>query len=308
MNIHSPLILQGKKHATGPQLVMFALLVLPFLGTVYALFDAQKNGVSWFFPVLAFVMYAYTGLGITVGFHRLFTHESFTATKALRWFLGVGGLMALQGTIATWCGKHHTHHTQSDKPGKDPHTPYEYGYSWSGLWKGFWHAHFGWLLLDKPMEPNATHSRLRGDHLIATLDRQVWFWIVMSFALPTLAGLVYTRTLEGAWLGLLWGGAVRLFVVQHVTWSVNSVCHMWGRRPFKTRDWSRDNWIVAYLGFGEGNHNGHHAFMRSPCHNIDRPWLDISYVCIRFFEAVGLASGSRENLPPPETVEKLRIE
>jgi stearoyl-CoA desaturase (delta-9 desaturase) len=287
---------------------MFALLVLPFLGTIYAFFDAQENGISWFFPVLAFVMYAYTGLGITVGFHRLFTHESFTATKGLRWFLGVGGLMALQGTIATWCGKHHTHHSQSDKPGKDPHTPYEYGYSWSGLWKGFWHAHFGWLLLDQPVEPNATYSRLRGDHLIATLDRHVWFWVVMSFALPTLAGLVYTRTLEGAWLGLLWGGAVRLFVVQHVTWSVNSVCHMWGRRPFKTRDWSRDNWIVAYLGFGEGNHNGHHAFMRSPCHNIDRPWLDISYICIRFFEAVGLASGSRENLPPPETVEKMRIE
>jgi stearoyl-CoA desaturase (delta-9 desaturase) len=292
----------------GTQLIMYALLVLPFLGTLYALWDATHNGVPQFFLWLAFAFYLWTGLGITVGFHRLFTHQSFTATPGLRCLLGIGGLMALQGTIATWCGQHHTHHSQSDKPGKDPHTPYEYGYSWSRLWKGFWHAHFGWLLYNRPMEPNSTYSRLHEDSLVATLDRQVWFWVVMSFVLPMLAGAVYTHTVEGAWLGLLWGGAVRLFVVQHVTWSVNSVCHLWGWRPFKTRDWSRDNWMVGFLGFGEGFHNGHHAFMRSPCHNIERPWLDISYLCIRLLEAVGLASGSQANIPSPEMVEKMRID
>lgn len=294
------------KRSVGGQTAMYALLVLPALGTVAAVWHAMTQGVTLFFPILAFVLYAVTGLGITVGYHRLFTHESFETHPWVAAGLGVLGHMAIQGPLYIWCAKHKTHHMKSDLPGEDPHTPLEYG----GGARGFWHAHFAWLLYDQPVEENDVWKRLREDPVVRWLDDNALLWVVLSFALPTALGYAYTTSWEGALLGLLWGGGVRLFVVQHATWLVNSATHVLGKRRFgskniKLNDESRDNWFVALVAFGEGWHNFHHVFMYSAVHGYDRPWFDVSYLVIRMLAVLGLAWSIR--VPKPRTVNAYRI-
>lgn len=301
-----PRVPPWKKRSVGGQTAMYVLLVLPALGTLVAVWLALRNGIDPFFPIMTFVLYALTGLGITVGYHRHFTHESFQTHQWIRAVLGVFGHMAIQGPASIWCAKHYTHHTKSDKPGLDPHTPLECG----GGIRGFWHAHFGWLLYDQPVEHNDVWNRLRDDPVVRWLDDHALLWVVLSFVLPTVLGYAYTNTWEGALLGLLWGGGVRLFVVQHATWLVNSATHVWGKRRFgsknkKLNDESRDNWFVALVAFGEGWHNFHHVFMKSAVHGYDHPWLDPSYVVIRTLKACGLAWSVW--VPTPATVDPYRI-
>jgi stearoyl-CoA desaturase (delta-9 desaturase) len=285
---------------------MYSLLVLPALATVVAVWHAIIAGIDPFFPALAFVLYVATGLGITVGYHRHFTHLSFETYQWVRALLGVCGQMAVQGGILVWCAKHGTHHKKSDVRGEDPHTPLEFG----GGWRGFWHAHFGWLLYDQPLEKNDVWERLHDDPLVVWLDSHTLAWVVLSFLVPTVLGYMYTGTAEGALLGLLWGGGVRLFMVQHATWLVNSATHVWGTKRFgfkdeNRNDESRDNWFVAFVTFGEGWHKFHHIFMKSAVHGYDRPWFDPSYLVIRTLEFMGLAWNVY--VPTPKVVDRYRL-
>ena len=210
--------------------------------------------------------YVLTGLGTTVGFHRLFTHRSFETTKTVRATFAILGSMTLQGPVTQWVTDHRKHHALSDQEG-DPHSPHA-GFApnaWGAV-KGFFHAHMGWLFHLKGMERGERYGKdLYDDTLIRRIDRMYFVWVVLTFAIPFAIGYAVGGA---SWkLGLevlIWGGLIRIFAYQHATFSVNSICHMFGRRSYRSRDESRNNWVVAALTFGEGWHNNHHAFPARP--------------------------------------------
>ena len=236
-------------------------------------------------------LYVLTGLGTTVGFHRLFTHRSFETTKTVRATFAILGSMTLQGPVTQWVTDHRKHHALSDEDG-DPHSPHA-GFApnvWGAL-KGFFHAHMGWLFHLKGMERGEHYGKdLYDDRLIRRIDRMYFVWVVLTFAIPFAIGYAVGGA---SWkLGLevlVWGGLIRIFAYQHATFSVNSICHMFGRRTYRSRDESRNNWVVAALTFGEGWHNNHHAFPASARHGLDRLQLDIAWITIRTLEKLGLA-------------------
>ncbi|MBU3668736.1 MAG: acyl-CoA desaturase [Candidatus Taylorbacteria bacterium] len=267
---------------------VLAVIIVPFVGFLYACLTLWQHGyLEWFYIILALVFYVLTGLGITVGFHRLFTHESFVANPSIRFLLAVLGSMAFQGSIIDWCTRHADHHQASDKP-RDPHSPWKYGVSFWNLLKGVLHAQFMWLLkVGKPPE-NKCYKRLISDPIVSLVDSTTWFWMLTSAFLPAVLGHLYDPE-HGFLKGFLWGSCARLFLLQHVTWAINSYCHIWGKRRFRSGDLSTDSYVFGILAFGEGFHNGHHAFPRSALHGIDTPWLDLSYAVIRALKRAGLA-------------------
>ncbi len=233
-------------------------------------------------------MYLLTALGVTVGYHRLFTHKSFSAPAWVRAVFAALGSMAVEGPVNKWVAMHRCHHQHSDDH-SDPHSPHHHGSGVVGVLKGMWHAHCGWIFQGNPKDLERYNPDLRADRMMRWMSRLWPLWSIMGLVIPTvIAGLV-TMTWTGALLGFLWGGLVRILVVHHVTWSINSVCHIWGSRPFKSHDESRNNAIFGVLGLGEGWHNNHHAFPTSARHGL-RWWeIDISYLVIRGLEKVGLA-------------------
>jgi stearoyl-CoA desaturase (delta-9 desaturase) len=254
-------------------------------------------------------MFMLTGLGITVGYHRLFTHRSFRAPSVVRYTLAALGSMAVQGPVIEWCGAHRRHHQHSDTE-DDPHSPHmhpdgTWGEGWIATIKGAYHAHIGWLLRGR-MKALGKYTRdLREDPALAAADRHFVFWVIMGLIIPTVLGGLMTMSWSGALLGFLWGGLVRVLFVHHVTWSVNSVCHLWGTQPFRSHDESRNNAIVGILGMGEGWHNNHHAFPTSAKHGL-RWWeFDFSYVVIKTLWLVGLARDVKK--PDRERMEAKRV-
>jgi stearoyl-CoA desaturase (delta-9 desaturase) len=237
---------------------------------------------------LLVVMYALTGLGVTVGYHRLFTHRAFETSRWLRATFAVLGSMAVQGPVIRWVADHRKHHAFSDREG-DPHSPHHgHAPGLLGGLAGLWHAHVGWLLeSDHQAEPKYARDLLE-DPVLRRLDRLFVPLGLLGLALPFLAGYGLTGSLEGGLTGLLWGGLVRLFLVHHVTWSVNSVCHFFGRRRFPTRDQSRNVFWLALPSLGEAWHHNHHAFPSSATHGL-RWWeVDPSALVIRLLERAGL--------------------
>ena len=233
-------------------------------------------------------MYMATGFGITIGYHRLFAHRAFEAARPLKFLLAVLGSMAVQGELIKWAAVHRRHHQHSDQP-DDPHSPYHYGGGVRGVLAGFWHAHVGWILkADYPNLKKYTKD-LQADNIIRVVSGLFGVWVFLGLLIPAVLGGLITGTWTGAFLGLLWGGFVRIFLVHHVTWSINSVCHLWGTRPYDRGDYSRNNLLFGVLGLGEGWHNNHHAFPSSARHGL-RWWeLDVSYIVIRALELIGLA-------------------
>jgi stearoyl-CoA desaturase (delta-9 desaturase) len=212
--------------------------------------------------------YVLTQMGVTIGYHRFLTHRGFKAPTWLKaTFLVLGG-MALEGPAITWASTHLEHHAHSDKEG-DPHSPLD----------GLFHAHVGWMIDGFRHNVNKYGYWLLEDKMVVWISNRFWFWTVLTFAIPFAIG---------GWSGLLWGGVVRVFLVHHVTWSVNSVCHVFGARPFVTGDESTNNWLVGLLAGGEGWHNNHHAFQRSAFHGLYWWQFDFSGMVIRGLEALGL--------------------
>jgi stearoyl-CoA desaturase (delta-9 desaturase) len=233
-------------------------------------------------------MYALTALGVTVGFHRLFTHRSFETTRPVKFIFAVLGSMALEGPVLKWVAMHRRHHQHSDGEG-DPHSPHHHGEGLRGLLAGAWHAHVGWIFDPDPADLPRYAGDLARDGVVRSVSRTWVLWSAIGLVLPAVLGGLITWSWRGALLGFIWGGLARVFLVHHVTWSINSVCHLWGTRPFKSRDESRNNFLFGVVGMGEGWHNNHHAFPTSARHGL-RWWeLDLSYWVIRGLAAAGLA-------------------
>lgn len=285
------------------RVVNLLAVVLPFAGLIAAvvlLWGAAFNGV---YLVLLLAMYAATGLGVTVGFHRLFTHRSFKTPRVVELILAALGSMAAEGPLLEWAAVHRRHHQHSDECG-DPHSPHVHGRGLRAMARGLWHSHMGWLFSTRSRDFARYVEDLRRDPLIRRASNLFPFWVLLGLAIPAAIGGVWTGSWSGALLGLLWGGLVRVFLVHHLTWSVNSVCHIWGSRPFRSHDQSRNNPILGVLAFGEGWHNNHHAFPTSARHGL-RWWeVDTSYLVIRVLALVGLARDVRT--PSPERVELKR--
>lgn len=281
-------------------IINLTAMILPFVGLIAAMFLMWGWGFSWTALALFLGMYIATAFGITVGFHRLFTHRSFDAPAPVQAVLGILGCMAAEGSILSWVAMHRRHHQHSDHEG-DPHSPKLHGDTVMGTLQGLYHAHMGWILKPNPTDLPRYVGDLKKSKLVTTISALFPFWILLGFALPTLIGGLVTMTWSGALLGFVWGGLVRIFFVHHVTWSVNSICHIWGTRPFKTTDDSRNNAVFGILAMGEGWHNNHHAFPTSAKHGL-RWWeFDISYLLIRGMALVGLAWNIK--VPAPERIE-----
>jgi stearoyl-CoA desaturase (delta-9 desaturase) len=252
---------------------------------------------GWFSAVdlaLFVAFYGITGFGITVGFHRYFTHQSFRTRRPIAWLLGVMGSMALQGPLIWWVATHRVHHQHSDDP-QDPHSPHfprTSDSSWASL-KGFLHAHLGWVLEPSTQDLSAQGRDLLADPVCLNVHKWFPFWGLFGLLCPGLIGGLVTHSWWGAASGFLWGGAVRLFMVHHVTWSINSICHLWGTRDYESRDQSRNNLVVGLLALGEGWHNNHHAFPASARHGLEWWQLDVSWILIRTLALLGLASNVR---------------
>ncbi|GGI07924.1 acyl-CoA desaturase [Egicoccus halophilus] len=268
---------------------MSVAVVLPLAGVAAALWWGWGRGVSGVDVGLLLGFYFFTGLGITVGFHRLFTHQSFRVPQWVRVLFAVAGSMAIQGAVIDWVATHRRHHAYSDRPG-DPHSPHvAAGDGLRGMLKGLWFAHTGWMLGPEKTVQQAWAPDLLKDRAIVRVSRAFPWLILASFALPALLGGLLTMSFAGALTGFLWGGLVRVFLLHHVTWSINSICHVFGTRPWAAHDESRNNPVMALIGFGEGWHNGHHAFPASARHGL-RWWeFDISWVVIRGMQKLRLA-------------------
>lgn len=247
---------------------ILAVVLIPPVATIYAIVQLWQRYVTALDLALFIVMYLVSGFGVTIGFHRLLTHRSFETKPVIRGLLLIFGSMALQGNPITWASTHIEHHAHSDTD-DDPHSPLA----------GLWHAHIGWSFGYRP-QLDRYGTWLLKDPLVVWVDRYWLLWVALGLVIPFVLG---------GWTGLLWGGLVRLFFVHHSTWSVNSICHTFGARPFATRDASRNNWWVGFLALGEGWHNNHHAFPRSAFHGLTWWQYDLSAYCIRGLEAVGLA-------------------
>jgi|GEM_PF-123466 len=236
------------------------------------------------------VMYLFCGLGITIGFHRLFSHRGFKTTRPVTATLAILGSMTLQGPLTQWVTDHRKHHALSDREG-DPHSPhFGYGGGFRGVVRGLWHAQVGWLLTTKGLERGERYGKdLYADPMIRWIDRLYMAWLVLSLGIPFLVG--YLAGGFSVALGLqcfVWAGLLRVFVFDHATWSVNSICHMYGRRDFETMDESRNFWPLALPVFGEAWHNNHHAFPGSARHGLRTHQVDVSWMIIRGMEKVGM--------------------
>jgi stearoyl-CoA desaturase (delta-9 desaturase) len=270
------------------RLVNLVTIVMPFLGLLVAVFLLWGWGLTWVELTLFACMYIVTGIGTTVGYHRLFTHRSFETHPVVQCILGVLGSMALQGPLIWWVALHRRHHQHSDRHG-DPHSPHQPGRGVLGVLYGLWYAHVGWIF--RSGQVNLAHyvKDLRQSALLRAINLLFPVWVVIGLLLPTVLGWLIQGGWQGALLGLIWGGLVRMFFVQHVTWSVNSVCHLWGTQPYRSGDHSRNNLVVGILSLGEGWHNNHHAFPTSARHGLRWWQLDLSYWVICALALVGLA-------------------
>jgi stearoyl-CoA desaturase (delta-9 desaturase) len=255
--------------------------------------------------ILAVVLYAVTGHGITIGFHRLFTHRSFTPNRALKIALAVTGSMAVEGSVIGWVAGHRRHHRFSDKPG-DPHSPHRYGAGIGRQLRGLAYAHVGWLFADDPTCSARYAPDLEADRDLVRVSRLFPALAALSFALPFGLGWALSGTLGGALGALLWAGVVRMFLLHHVTWSINSVCHMFGSRPFRTKDRSTNVAPLAVLTMGESWHNLHHAYPQSARHGVLPGQRDSSAALIRLFERAGWATDV--HWPDPARVAGLLVE
>jgi stearoyl-CoA desaturase (delta-9 desaturase) len=255
-------------NAPARMLMLFYVLG-PLIALVVAIVRLWNRWVTPTDLALLISLYYLTGFGVTVGYHRLLTHRSFEAHPIVRFVFLALGSMATQGSAVRWASIHIQHHAQADKD-DDPHSPTS----------GLLHAHLGWLLDGFPARPSVYGPWLLQDRMAMFFDRTFGLWVLVGAIIPFAIG---------GWTGLLWGFGVRIFLVQHITWSVNSLCHTFGNRAFPTRDRSTNNWLVSLLANGEGWHNNHHAFPRSAFHGLTWWQVDTSAYLIRLLERLGLA-------------------
>ena len=292
----------GGRRTAFQHTMIYVFVGLPMVALVAAVPLAWGWGVGWHDLVLLAVFYTLAVLGVTVGYHRHFTHQAFKAKPWLRVALAIAGSLAVQGNVFNWVADHRRHHAFSDKEG-DPHSPWAFGTSPAAVAKGFLHAHMTWFF-DRD---ETNHARfipdLLADRALVRVARTFGVWVAVSLLLPAAIGALVTWSWQGAVTGFFWGGLVRLALSNHVTWSINSICHMVGERPFRSRDRSRNFWPLAILSMGESWHNLHHADPTCARHGVLRGQIDISARVIWIFERLGWAYDVR--WPTPRRLAKL---
>lgn len=302
-SIDPPDDLTRNKHSLGEHVAMFLAIFIPLAAVIVAPFIVWRWGFHWADLGLLLGMYILTVLGITVGFHRLFVHRSFETYAWMKVVWAVIGSLAVQGPLFRWVARHRSHHQHADTA-DDPHSPHYGGGGAFGVLKGFWHAHVGWLFAADPPALDRYIKDLTASRSLTLVSKLFPLWVALSLVIPAVSGGLITQSWGGVWTGLIWGGLVRIFLVHHVTWSVNSACHLWGRRPYQSQDESRNNLLFGILALGEGWHNTHHAFPTSARHGLRWWQLDISYWVIRAMEVMRLAWNVK--LPTPEAQAKGR--
>jgi stearoyl-CoA desaturase (delta-9 desaturase) len=284
--------------------VTLLAVIVPLIGIVAAGFLLWGYGFHWVELGLLVGMYLATAVGITVGYHRYFTHRSFATVSWIQYLLLILGSMAFQGPMLTWVAVHRRHHQHSDGE-DDPHSPHAYGPGISGVLRGLWHSHIGWLFKEPGFNIPSYVRDYEGRTGLRWCSDLFPVWVALGLLIPTLLGWLLIGGWLGALLGFVWGGLIRIFLVHHVTWSINSVCHLWGEQPFRSRDESRNNLWFGILGLGEGFHNNHHAFPTSARHGLQWWQLDLSYLLIRFLNWLGLAWNVR--LPSPAALQAAAV-
>ncbi len=288
-------------------LVMGIAVFVPLVGTLSAIAVLWQFG--WMnLTQLSILLagYVLTGMGITIGFHRLLSHRAFEAKPWVRFFWVSAGSMAIEGSPVVWTAVHRKHHARSDKDG-DPHSPHLHGDDWRGVLRGFLHAHTGWLFTHAWTHPELERyvPDLVDDRMLMRIHRTYYVYVILSLAIPAAVAGLITMSWAGAGLGLLWGGLVRIFLTHHVTWSINSICHVFGKQEYESGDDSRNNFLFGILGHGEGWHNNHHAFPASARHGLRWWQFDSSWLVIRFMERMGWVWSV--HLPSDRAMERKRL-
>src|ERR687889_1380495 len=277
-------------HETRDRTILTVITVLPLVSLVVVGWQLWEQALHTSDIAVFAIMYYLTGLGVTVGFHRHLTHRSFKCKRPVRVALAILGSAAIEGPVISWVADHRKHHAFSDQEG-DPHSPHvDHGSGWSGALRGLFHAHVGWLFIHTQRGKRDRYAPdLIADPTISFIDRTFLWWVFAGLALPFALGWLIGGSLMTALTGLLWGGGVRMLVVHHVTYSINSLCHFFGRKDYKTGDESRNLGWLSVITFGESWHNNHHAFPTSARHGLRRHQWDPSAWVITALERVGLA-------------------
>jgi stearoyl-CoA desaturase (Delta-9 desaturase) len=288
------------------QLVTLVAVVVPPVGVASAMGLLWGVAFHWVDLILLVSLYVICAFGTTIGFHRYFTHKGFEARTPVKAALAILGCMTMQGPLTQWVTDHRKHHALSDKEG-DPHSPHVgHGEGVVGAVRGFVHAHVGWLFTLKGLERGREYGRdLYDDTLVRWIDRLYILWVAVTLGIPFAIGYAVGGTLGAGLEGMVWGGLLRIFLYQHATFSVNSICHMFGRQAYRSRDEARNNWLVAVLVFGEGWHNNHHAFPASARHGLHRFQIDFSWWVIRGMEKLRLVWDVR--VPDAAQLERRRL-
>ncbi len=265
------------------------ITVVPFLALIAAGFQAWNHSLHWSDLVVFVVMYLATGLGITVGFHRMLTHRAFETSRPVKALFAILGSAAIEGPVISWVADHRKHHAFTDREG-DPHSPHvDHGHGLKGALRGLFHAHVGWLFIHTQRAAKDRYARdLVDDPVIAWVSRTFFLWAALGLLVPFGLGWALGGGVGAGLTGLLWGGAVRILVLHHVTYSINSLCHVFGSRRFATDDESRNLSWLAPLAMGENFHNNHHAFPTSARHGLGRHQWDLSAAVIGLMERLGL--------------------
>lgn len=288
----APKPLISHRRGTGEMIVLKTFLLVPFAALLIAVPLVWGWGMTWIDLILAAAFYVFATLGVTVGFHRYFTHGAFKASRPLRVVLAIAGSMAVQGSVIFWVASHRRHHAFADREG-DPHSPWLFGTSPSALARGFWHAHMGWMFGREVTNADRFAPDLVADSDVRWVNRYFWLWITLSLALPAVLGGLISWSWWGVVTAFFWAGLVRIAFLHHVTWSVNSVCHLIGERPFASRDKAANFWPLALLSMGESWHNSHHADPTCARHGVLRGQVDVSARVIWAFERFGWATNVR---------------
>ena len=284
--------LEPEPASSGERILVATFVAVPMLALLAAIPLAWGWGLGWHDVVLAIVFYAISGLGISMGFHRYFTHGSFKATRGFKIALAVAGTLALEGPLLTWVADHRRHHKYSDKEG-DPHSPWRFGDDWKALTKGLLFAHMGWLFDTERTSEQKFCPDWLADSDIVRVSRSFAWLVAASLLAPALIGGLWSWSWQGAVTAFFWASLVRVAFLHHVTWSINSICHTFGKEEFEVRDKSRNVSWLAILSFGESWHNLHHSDPTCARHGVLKGQIDIAARLIWVAEKLGWVSAVR---------------
>lgn len=293
------------RQSRGEQITLGVFIAVPFLALLVAIPIAWGGWLGWTDVAIAVVMYIISGHGVTVGFHRHFTHRSFKANRGLKNAMAIAGSLAVEGPVIRWVADHRRHHKYSDKEG-DPHSPWRYGETVPALMKGMFHAHMGWMFDVEQTDQRKYAPDLLKDPDLRKISRAFPGLVAVSLLLPPLLGGLITWSWQGAATAFFWATLVRIGLLHHVTWSINSICHAIGERPFNSRDKSGNVWWLAFLSMGESWHNLHHADPTCARHGVLKGQIDSSARFIWLFERLGWATDVR--WPSKDRIEAKRID